>query len=124
KDQASVVGSTVVGFIKGVTKIHRTDLVNSAMLAQLAATRSVADPNDLEAWYQRYFEVLTNIGWVIQDRQFNTFQQDGHELDVHQAVLKIASGIMGPKAVDLVKDTLEQLKHGPGQRLWARIFSQ
>ena len=41
KDQAAVVGSDIVSFVKGVTPERREDIVNCSLLAQLAAKKQV-----------------------------------------------------------------------------------
>lgn len=112
KDQALVVGSDIISFVKGVTEDRRRDIVNSALLAQLAAKKQVPDPTDVERWYDVYFDVLTNIGWVIQDRQFVEHVHLGTEVEVHEAIMTVAASLLGPAsgALALVKTTLDALK--------------
>ena len=77
KDQASVVGSDVIAFAKGVTPDTRADIVNAVLLAQLVAKKSMTEPKTLEqvgAWYDSYFDTLSRIGFVIQDRNFAEYQ--------------------------------------------------
>ena len=40
KNQALVVGSDIISFVQGVTEARRSDIVNSALLAQLAANKT------------------------------------------------------------------------------------
>src|SRR4051812_3575923 len=64
KTQAAVVGSDVMAFTQGITPEQRSDLVNATLLAQLAAKKTVPEPQDLSQvldWYTRYFDVLSNI---------------------------------------------------------------
>src|SRR5689334_6372013 len=70
KTQAALVGSDIVSFVQGVTPERREAIVNSSMLAQLVAKKKIADPTQLFAWYDSYFDTLSNIGWVIQDKSF------------------------------------------------------
>lgn len=65
KNQALVVGSGIISFVRGVTPERRNDIVNSALLAQLVANKEVDDPSDVIAWYKVYFKTLSSIGWVI-----------------------------------------------------------
>jgi len=62
KDQALVVGSDIISFVKGVTEERRQDLANSALLAQLVANNKVRNKAHVFAWYDAYFDALTNIG--------------------------------------------------------------
>jgi hypothetical protein len=71
KDQAAVVGGEVIAFVKGVTLEQRADIVNASLLAQLVAKKKVPGPTTLggvTAWYDSYFDALSNIGSAIQDK--------------------------------------------------------
>src|SRR5262245_6559739 len=77
RDQATVVGSDVVSFVKGVPPEQRSDITNASLLAQLVAKRIVAEPKTLKevtAWYDEYFEVLSRIGFVIRDKGFAEYE--------------------------------------------------
>ena len=43
KNQAAVVGSEVVSFVKGITAERRQDVVNATLPAQLAANKKIPD---------------------------------------------------------------------------------
>jgi hypothetical protein len=51
KNQAAVVGSDIVSFVKGVTPERREDIVNCSLLAQLGAKQQVSDPARIYDWY-------------------------------------------------------------------------
>jgi hypothetical protein len=123
KTQALVVGSDVMSFVQGVTPERRQDLVNASLLAQLVATKRVPDPTGLQAWYDAYFEVLTNLGFAIQDRQFAEYTEKSADFEAHEAIINIAATLLGgaPTALALVKTTLEALKtDGP----WLTLFTR
>ena len=122
KTQALVVGSDVMSFVQGVTPERRQDLVNASLLAQLVATKRVPDPTNLQAWYDAYFEVLTNLGFAIQDRQFAEYREESEDFKAHEAIISIAATLLGgaPTALALIKTTLEALKtDGP----WLTLFT-
>ncbi|MGE3874950.1 MAG: hypothetical protein AB7F74_18520 [Parvibaculaceae bacterium] len=112
KDQALVVGSDVVSFVRGVTEERRNDIVNSSLLAQLVATKKVGKGGDVFDWYDEYFDVLGNIGWVVQAREFAKHKETATNLDAHKAILTVATALLGPGATALtvVKSTLDALK--------------
>jgi hypothetical protein len=85
KNQAMIVGSDIVSFIKGVTPERRVDIVRSSLLAQLVAKKQVPDTSEIYRWYDAYFEVLTNIGWVIQERNFSTYSEASDNFEAHKA---------------------------------------
>lgn len=95
KNQALVVGSGIVAFAKGISAEFRQDIVNSALLAQLAANKQVSDPTNVEQWYKVYLDVLTKIGWTIRDRQFVERQHLGPEIEVQDAIMAEVTDLLG-----------------------------
>lgn len=68
RDQAAVVGSEIISFVRGVSRERRRDIVNASLFAQLIAKKKVAEPANLEeiaAWYNSYFDVLAHLGFSI-----------------------------------------------------------
>jgi len=126
RNQATVVGSDIVSFVKGVTPERRNDIVRSALLAQLVAKKRIANPNDIYGWYDEYFNVLTNIGWVIQERSFADYNESSSDFTAHEAVLKVAAALLGPAAPALavLQATLGALKDMSADSPWIRLFSR
>jgi hypothetical protein len=123
KQRAMVVGSDIISFVAGTDPALRTAIMNSALLAQLAANKKVPARDDVEKWYEAYFDTLTQIGWVIQNRGFSAHEESGSEFEAHQAILSIAATLLAPApaALDLVAKTLASMKklaHGS----WITIF--
>jgi len=126
KDQAAVVGSDVISFVSGVTAERRAAIIDSSLLAQLVAKKTVGDPSRIDDWYDAYFEVLTNIGWLVQDRSFAEYREQHSYLDAHQAILAVATALLGtaPAALALVKATLDALRSMDADSPWITIFSR
>ena len=67
------VGGGTSCFRQGFPPEQRGDVVNATLLAQLVAKRRVPEPKilpDLISWYEHYFDVLSRVGFAIQDRGF------------------------------------------------------
>jgi hypothetical protein len=111
RNQALVVGSDIISFVQGVSESRRGDIVNSALLAQLVAKKRVPDGSRIFEWYDSYFDTLSNIGWVIQDRQFVKHTESSRDFEAHEAVLTVAASLLGPgtAALQIVKSTLDAL---------------
>ena len=126
KNQAMVVASDIVSFVKGVSNERRQDSVNSSLLAQLVANKKVPDKTNIIQWYNAYFDVLENIGWVIQDRSFSSYTEEADGLEAHEAILKVASVFLGasPAALAIVTSTLEALKSMDSSKPWMTIFDR
>jgi hypothetical protein len=126
KNQAMVVASDIVSFVKGVSSERRQDIVNASLLAQLVANKKVPDKKNIIEWYNAYFDVLENIGWVIQDRSFSSYTEEADGLEAHEAIIKVASVFLGaaPTALALVISTLEALKSMDSSKPWMTIFDR
>lgn len=126
KDQATVIGSEVVSFVKGVTVERRQDIVNCATLAQLAANHRVADRTKIFDWYDAYFDVLANLGWVLQDKSFSAYEEKAQGLEAHEAILKVAQVLLAgsPGALAVVASTLDAMKSMDADNPWITIFDR
>lgn len=129
RDQAAVVGSDVIAFATGVTRDQRNDVVNATMLAQLVAKKHVPEPTTLPqlvAWYDHYFDALSRIGFVMQDRGFAEYEAKGDTFEAHQAILDVASALLGasPSALALVKKTLDALQKASASSPWITLFDR
>ena len=126
KKQITVVGSEVVSFVEGISAQRRQDITNATLLAQLAANKKVTDREDILAWYDSYFDVLTNVGWVLQDRGFSEYTEKADGLETHEAILKVAAVLLGgtPIALAVVTQTLEAMKSMDKDNPWITIFNR
>jgi hypothetical protein len=126
KKQATVVASDVFSFVNGVSAEGREALVLSSLLAQLVAKKKVPDIADIDGWYKTYFDTLTNVGWVIQQRDFALYQEGGLNFEAHRAVLSVAAAFLAPApaALSLVKATVDALQSMDESRPWLTIFDR
>lgn len=127
KEQASVVGSEVIAFSKGVSAETRSDIANAVLLAQLVAKKTMAEPKTLAevgAWYDSYFDTLARIGFVIQDRNFAEYRAASDTFEAHEAIIEVASALLvgSPGAIALVKTTLGALKKMSADSPWITLF--
>jgi hypothetical protein len=126
KDQAAVVGSDVVSFMAGVTPERRESIVNSSLLAQLIAKKQVSDPTRTTEWYNAYFDALTNIGWVLQAKNFAEYHEESQNFEAHKAIIAVATALLGAGATALVliETTLKALQSMNEGSPWITIFSR
>jgi hypothetical protein len=124
--QAAVVGSDVVSFDATVDPLWRQDLVNSTLLAQLAAKKKVPDNTRLFDWYDAYFDALGHIGWAVRDRSFSVYTESSENFQAHEAILKVAASLLGPTAASLalVTTTLEALQSMSADSPWITLLDR
>ncbi|SEN38989.1 hypothetical protein SAMN05216404_10496 [Nitrosospira multiformis] len=126
KNQAMVVASDIVSFVKGVSAERRQDIANCSLLAQLAANKKVPDKTRIIDWYKAYFDVLENLGWVLQDKGFSSYKEHADGLEAHEAIIKVATVLLGPAptALALVVSTLEAMKSMDPNKPWITLFDR
>jgi hypothetical protein len=129
RDQALVVGSEVVSFVQGVTAEQRGDIVNSALLAQLRAKKVVLEPHSLaeiREWYNQYFTVLGNIGFVTQQTNLQHYKEKGDGFQAHEAVLDVATTLLvgAPTALAVLASTVKALQKMDAGNPWVTIFNR
>lgn len=126
-DQSVIVGSDIISFTSGVTAERRQAITNVALLAQLVASKQAPSPADTAAWYAAYFDVLSNLGWVLQDRAFSKFESSSQQADVSDAVLDIAAALLGGPATigyQTIKATLDGLRKMHEHSPWITLFER
>ena len=126
KNQAAVVGSEIISFVSGVTAERRDAIVNSSLLAQLVAKQKISDPDRIYDWYDAYFDVLTNIGWVVQDKSFAVYHESSQNFEAHKAIIAVATTLLGaaPTALALVASALKALESMNESSPWITVFSR
>lgn len=125
-DQSLIVGSDIVSLAKELPEEQRTLVVNSLLLAQLAATDFVSKNKDLKTWYDKYFETLEKIGWLIQDFGFTKVNRKGTTVEVHEAIISVATAAFGAgaTALTLVKTALDAMKKMGDGAPWMTVFKR
>jgi len=126
KDQAAVVGSDIVSFVKGVTNERREAIINSSLLAQLVAAKQFPNFVNTQGWYDAYFDVLTNIGWVLEDKEFAVYHESDENFEAHKAIISLATALLGAgsTALGLLITTLDALQSMNSASPWITIFSR
>jgi len=129
KSQALVVGSEVVSFVQGITAEERSDIVNAALLAQLRAKKVVPEPAgiaDLRTWYQQYFDVLSNVGFVTQETNMQKYHAKTEGFQVHEAVLDVAATLLtgSPAALAVLTSTVRALQKMDQGSPWITVFNR
>lgn len=126
KNQAAVVGSDVVSFVTGVTPERREDVVNATLLAQLVAKKRVPDSTRVQEWYDAYFDVLTNVGWTLQQKDFAEYREKSENFEAHKAILQVAAIVLGPApaALAIVTTAINALHSMDASSPWITLFSR
>lgn len=103
---------SLVSFVSNLKATQKQDVLDSTLLAQLAANKHAVRFEDTEGWYKFYVNVMENVGWVIQSFNFNDYKTSQASFTLSQVMLEILSAMVGgEKAImDVVKATLKGLE--------------
>ena len=89
KESADVVDGSTVSFVSGVPALQKADVLNSTLLAQLAANKKYDRENETIEWYHFYTKILENLGWVLQGFKFAKYVSGTGTFTMDKAVLDI-----------------------------------
>lgn len=107
---AYIVNKSLVSFVANVSSQNRMDVLNSTLLAQLAANKKFPNEKDLVEWFRVYTDVLTQVGWVITGKDFVDVTTSKDLFEVENVVLDILTGALGGNAIAIVTKTLEAFR--------------
>ncbi len=110
EDQAAINYKGVQSFVAGLSAERQEDVLNSLLLAQRAASKAYPDENDMMLWYQKYFEVLSMIGWVFENKGFQTFDTKNNSFEIDKVLLEILGTALTGNQVALILKSFEALK--------------
>ncbi len=111
---AAVNDQSVVCFVEGLNAQLKSDVLNSTLLAQLAASAKFPrDPNTFQynvvGWYNCYTETLQKVGWNIQGLSFSQHGVSGSTFQVNEVVMQLLAGMVTHSAGLIVQSALEAL---------------
>ena len=101
-------------------------IADSILLAQLAANKAAGEAQDVFRWYDKYVEVLQNIGWQIRDVDFQTQTVTDKNAGMHKAIIPVITAILGPHAAaaSIVLSVLNGLREIDTSTPWITLFDR
>lgn len=118
---ANVDASMISVFSDEVDETARADVLNSMLLAQLAADKKYNHSEETDKWYKKYVEVLENLGWVFHNFEFTEYSIQSQGLGVDSFMLDLVRGIATGSMYFVAKAAIEFLKEQGGSRA-SKIF--
>ncbi len=105
-----VDAGSVVSFVSGLSADHQTSVLNSTLLAQLAANKQYDREQDTTNWYKFYRNVLEHVGWQMQAFGFNEYQASGNNFTMDKAVLDILAAVATQNELAAIKAAIDAAK--------------
>ena len=114
KNSAVVDAGSLISFTDKLTGLQKEDVQNSTLLAQLAANTDVKKKGGtresmVSAWYDKYIEVLNNIGWIITGFAMHEYKTKDDSFTLDKAVLDIAEAVASGNELKMMTATMGAL---------------
>lgn len=122
EEEASTVGGSLVSFVSGISNQHKSDVLNSTLLAQLAANAKFNKEEEPKEWYSVYNEVLNNIGWNFPAFNFKKEDITSSTFTLDRKVLDILKAIADPREVSSVDRMMNSLNEDPENDKAVELF--
>ena len=104
--QAVVNVGSLVSFVDGLDAQSKDDVLDSLQLAQRAASAVHDRFADVQGWYQKYLEVLNQIGWVTEQFAFVSNQHSEGDVRMDQAALAVIMAIATQNQLAILKEAV------------------
>ncbi|HTI28503.1 MAG TPA: hypothetical protein VL652_46410 [Kutzneria sp.] len=124
---AALDAGSLMAFTANVSTLHRSDALNSTLLAQLNSDKMFDrfNPDQLIPWYRNYTNVLSNVGWTMQNFSFEHYKASGSTFSVSNAVLEILTAVLSGNDLKLISATLNSLKNLESSNdPWYKVWDQ
>lgn len=110
RKSASIVAGNLVSFTANLSGQDKHDVQNSILLAQLVASGKYDRNDKSKEWYDYYFDILTNLGWIIQSAPFIPYEASGSTVKIQEAIIGLLAAIATQDVILIVKQALDALK--------------
>jgi hypothetical protein len=106
---AKVNVGSLLSFVDGVTAQEKTDVLYSVQFAQRGASGEYDRFTQTQSWYQKYVEILENLGWANEQLAFSRYEQAEGEFRMDQAALAIITAIATQNQLAVLREAVGAL---------------
>jgi|SRR5580765_1212328 len=110
EEQTFLNAKSLVSFVSEVSGQQREDVLNSVLLAQLAANKQFPEETQLIDWYKSFSKALNNLGWTLEGKEFSTFKSATDIFEVENAIVDILTTAFGGTFKTIITKTLASIK--------------
>lgn len=107
---AAVNANALLSFVEGVGPEERDDVLFSVQLAVRGASGSHDRFTQIQAWYQKYTEILENLGWTAEQFAFAHYDQGEGEVRMDQAALAVIAAIASQNQLATLQESINALE--------------
>ena len=110
-EQSFLNAKSLISFVSEVSGQRRNDVLNSVLLAQLAANKKFPDEGQILDWFREFIKVLNNLGWTIEAAEFSNFQSSTTIFEIENTIIDILTTAFGGTFKAVITKTLEAIKN-------------
>lgn len=107
---ASVDAGQVIAFSPDVTASDHAAVLNSCLLAQLAASKKYDREKKPIEWYGHYSTVLSYCGWVLNGFRFDEYKASSASFGIDTFMLNLLAGLATGSMLSTVTAAINFLK--------------
>jgi len=107
---SAVDANALLSFVEGISPQERDDVLFSVQLAVRGASGVFDRFTQTQAWYQKYAEVLENLGWVAEQFAFTRYDQAEGEMRMDQAALAVIAAIASQNQLAVLRESITALE--------------
>ena len=97
-------------FSDGIAESVQKDVLNSMLLAQRAASKAFPGEDQLDDWYDFYFKVLENVGWLISMKDFSKYSEKSDVFELEKAIISLVTDLLTAQQINVLLKSLELIK--------------
>ncbi|CAB4015155.1 Hypothetical predicted protein, partial [Paramuricea clavata] len=122
KSEGYVDAGSLVSFTEKLTGQNKANVLNSTLLAQLAASKKHDRQTEADKWYKEYTNVLMNVGWVVQEMEpeFTEYISKQESFEISKVVVELLQSLVGdeePLLISTLKKTIDALKNSSSETI-------
>ena len=108
--QAAIDAGSLLSFVDGVSPQEKDDVLFSVQLAQRGASGAFDRFNQTQSWYQKYTEILENLGWTAEQLAFALYDQSEGEVRMDKAALAVIAAIATQNQLAILQESVKALE--------------
>jgi hypothetical protein len=120
----AVDGNVIASFVDGVTGIHKQDVLDSCLFAQLVANGKTNRTQDPLGWTQAFGASLERLAWVVPSYRFVQLNSSAARFTIDQAILHILKGLLSGNEMEAVQSAIDAIKNLQTQDRRFTIFER
>ncbi|MBP0624989.1 peptidoglycan recognition protein family protein [Cupriavidus consociatus] len=106
---ASIDGGSVISFVADLNQQDTSDVLYSVQIAQRGASGFFDRFSQTQLWYQKYIEILSNLGWASEQLAFSHYTQSQGDFQMDQAALAVIAAVAMQNQLAVLQQSIAAL---------------